>query len=103
MPKSLRVHVHGVAHFSRQIPGLLKSPGWEISSFPPSNARTLAAKAFDLGKCDLAFTYGGRITMGKFLRAAQILGKDKIVIFWAGSDILYARKDFEAGRKAPWI
>jgi hypothetical protein len=103
MSAHFRVHVHGVAHFSQQIPNLFRAPGWEISSFSPLSGRALLAKAIDLGKCDLAFTYGGRITMGKFLRAAQILGKDRVVIFWAGSDILYARKDFTAGRKASWI
>jgi hypothetical protein len=112
----LRVHVHGFSHFATQFPELLGSEGWEIRAYGTSGAGTLAAKLADLRRADLAFTYGGRTDLGKFLGAARVLGKKKVVIFWAGSDILWAKKDFAAGKKmnswvtsrihwaaAPWI
>jgi hypothetical protein len=49
------------------------------------------------------YTWGGRATMGKFLFAARALRKQKVVMFWCGSDVLEARPDFEAGRTESWI
>jgi hypothetical protein len=51
----------------------------------------------------MAFTWAGRVDMGHFLRGARVLGVDKLVIFWCGSDVLRARKFFEAGKVDPWI
>jgi hypothetical protein len=31
------------------------------------------------------------------------LGKKKIVILWSGSDVVYARRDFDAGKTSPWV
>jgi hypothetical protein len=41
--------------------------------------------------------------MGKFLWAARFLGKTKIVMLWCGSDVLYAKQDFAAGKLDPWV
>ena len=97
------VHVHGYALFASQFPELLKADGWRVSNYGLRGAATLLAKMSDLRRCDLAFTYGGRITMGKFLWAARGLRTKKLVIFWAGSDTLYAQVDSNAGKLDPWI
>jgi glycosyltransferase involved in cell wall biosynthesis len=97
------VHVHGYALFASQFPELLKAEGWRVSNFQSQGMQSLASKVKDLRRCDLAFTYGGRITMGKFLWIARGLRTQKIVIFWAGSDTLYAKADSEAGKLDPWI
>jgi hypothetical protein len=100
----LRVHVHGVAHFSRQIPDLLGADGWKITNHRLRSSTSLVGKAADLATCDLVFTYGGRITTGKFLAAARLLGKNKLVMFWAGSDVLYARERVARGGSVnQWI
>jgi hypothetical protein len=51
----------------------------------------------------LAYCWGGRLTLGKFLRAARLLHKNKLIMFWCGSDTLEAHKDFQKGRVDPWI
>src|SRR5262249_41252654 len=95
---SLKVHVHGVAHFSRQIPSLLGADGWQITNHELKGSASFLEKAAHLAMSDLVFTYGGRVTIGKFLAAARLLGKDKLVMFWAGSDILYAEKHVGGGK-----
>jgi glycosyltransferase involved in cell wall biosynthesis len=40
--------------------------------------------------------------MGKFLSVARLLRKEKVVMFWCGSDTLGARKEFDAGRVDAW-
>jgi hypothetical protein len=99
----LHVHVHGYATFASQFPELLKAEGWRVSNYQSQGLGSLASKVKDLRRCDLAFTYGGRITMGKFLWIARGLGTQKLVIFWAGSDTLYAKADSGAGKLDPWI
>src|SRR5262249_22963979 len=52
----------------------------------------------------LVFTYGGRPTAGKFFTAARLLGKNKLVMFWAGSDVLYAQERVAKGKRGSrWI
>lgn len=101
--RPFRVHVHGIASFSRQLSELLSSAGWNVRNYGVSGAGTLTAKLTDLSRADLVFTYGGRVTLGKFFSAARLLDKERVVVFWAGSDILYARRDFAAGRVDPWL
>jgi hypothetical protein len=100
----MKVHIHGVAHFSRQIPDLLGADGWRITNHELRGSASLTRKVADLAGCDLVFTYGGRVTTGKFLAAARLLGKDKLVMFWAGSDVLYAKEHVaRGGTVSPWI
>jgi hypothetical protein len=63
----------------------------------------MAALASDLRRSDLAYTWGGRISMGKFLWAARVLGKKKIVIFWCGSDVLEAQRELAHTKVDPWV
>jgi hypothetical protein len=98
-----RVAVHGLPYFCARLSKILKDPDWDVRHhfYQPSRLIRFAA---DLWQCDLAFTWGGRITMGGFLRAARCLGKKNVVILWCGSDVLYAREELSAGRKTDsWV
>jgi hypothetical protein len=99
----IRVLIHGLAFFSRQFPAFLKSDGWEFRNYEPRWSAELVAMTHHLHRCDLAYSWGGRITMGKFLSMARRLGKQKLVMFWCGSDVMEARADYEAGKMEPWI
>lgn len=98
-----RVVVHGLPHFCQKLSGLLQCEGWEVRYHSQQTAAGLLALANDLRRCDLAYTWGGRISMGKFLWAARCLGKEKLVMLWSGSDIFFAQEEFSAGKKEPWI
>jgi len=100
---SLRILLHGLVYFCRKFPALLRSPGWEFRHFDPNRLSALLPAFTYLGRCDLAFCWGGRLTRGKFLSVARLLEKEKLVMFWCGSDTLGAREDYEAGRTDPWI
>ena len=98
-----RVVVHGLPHFCQKLSGLLRCEGWDVRYHSQQTAAGLVALANDLRRCDLAYTWGGRISMGKFLWAARCLGKKKLVMLWSGSDIFFAREQFSAGKMEPWI
>jgi glycosyltransferase involved in cell wall biosynthesis len=64
----------------------------------------LASRLNDLVRADLVYTWGGRITFGKFTRLARLLGKKKLIMLWCGSDILFAQQQLNAGIPIePWI
>jgi hypothetical protein len=64
----------------------------------------LAARLNDLLWADLVYTWGGRITFGKFTRLARLLGKKKLIMLWCGSDVLFAQQQVNAGIPIePWI
>lgn len=98
-----RVLVHGLVFFGDMFAELMNGDGWEFRYYPDSGIHNFAAMAFALGKCDLAYQIGGRITMGKFLRAARLLEKRKIVMHWVGSDVLDERRDFGEGKAESWV
>ena len=86
-----RVVVHGLTYFCRQLPGLLGSDEWDIRDRSQHSPTELVRLTRDLAGCDLAFSWGGRIDMGRFLWGARLLGARRVVIFWCGSDVLRAR------------
>jgi hypothetical protein len=99
-----RVLIHGLSYFTKQFPDVLKREGWDIRCYTHHSVAHLASMSFQLHRCDLAYTWGGRISMGKFVSSARLLQKKKLVMFWCGSDVLEARKEFDAGiRPDPWI
>ena len=98
-----RVVVHGLPHFCQKLSGLLQCEGWEVRYHSQQTASGLVALANDLRRCDLAYTWGGRISMGKFLWAARCFGKEKLVMLWSGSDVFFAQEEFSAGKMEPWI
>jgi glycosyltransferase involved in cell wall biosynthesis len=100
---SYRVLLHGLVYFCRRFPDLLAATDWEFRHFDPNKTSQLLPAAAYLQKCNLAYSWGGRLTLGKFLSVARFLGKDKLIMFWCGSDTLDARKDYETGRVDPWV
>lgn len=98
-----RVVVHGLPHFCQKLSGLLQGEGWDVRYHSRQTATALAALANDLRRCDLAYTWGGRVSMGKFLWAARCFGKEKLVMLWSGSDIFFAREEHAARKVEPWI
>jgi Glycosyl transferases group 1 len=101
--RPLRVLIHGLPHFCRKLTGLLRDNAWDVRYRSSSRSVGLAALANDLHGCDLAYTWGGRIDLGKFLWAARLLGKKKLVMLWSGSDVSYAKTDYLAGKMNPWV
>jgi glycosyltransferase involved in cell wall biosynthesis len=99
----IKVLIHGLPYFSRQFPAVLESKGWEIRNYSPRLSLDLFAMAHQLHRCDLAYSWGGRVTMGKFLSAARFLRKRKVVVFWCGSDVLEGQAEHEAGKTDPWV
>ena len=100
---SFRVAVHGLPHFCKKLSRLVSGDGWEVPYRSPFHPIGLAARLADLARCDLAYSWTGRISMGKFLRAAKSLGKTKIIILWCGTDALYAKDELAQGKKDPWV
>lgn len=101
--RAKRVVVHGLAYFCQQFPSMLRSDGWEISNYSRRDLAGLSEMAVSVGRCDLAHTWGGRITLGRFLWAVRAFGPRKLVMFWSGSDVLRATKEFQSGDMDPWI
>jgi glycosyltransferase involved in cell wall biosynthesis len=99
----IRVLIHGLAYFSQKLPNFLASEGWEFRNYAPRWSLDLPATLYQLHRCDLAYAWGGRVSMGKFLLAARALNKQKLVMFWCGSDVLEARQEFRQGRSGSWI
>jgi len=101
--RSYRVVVHGLPHFCQKLSGLLRCDGWDVRYHSRQTASGLVSLANDLRRCDLAYTWGGRVSLGKFLGAAKYLGKQKLVMLWSGSDVLFGQEETAAGKLNPWI
>lgn len=100
----IRVLVHGLAHFAQRFPLMLQSDGWDIRSYDLRRLSHLVNMTRYLDRCDLAFSWTGRITMGKFLSMSRLLRKRKVVVFWCGSDVLFAQREHGLHRHVdPWI
>jgi len=56
-----------------------------------------------LKRCDLVYQIGGRVTVGKFLRATKLFNRKKIVMHWVGSDAVEQHKEAAEGSADPWI
>ncbi len=98
------VSVHGLPTFCQKLSPLLSSDRWDVPFRSPFTAAGLAARFADLVKADLVYTWGGRITYGKFTRVARLLGKKKVIMLWCGSDVLFAQQQQSAGIPIePWI
>jgi len=82
---------------------LMDGDGWEFRYFPDEGLESLAGMTRSLCRCDLAYQIGGRVTLGKFLRVAKWLGKEKIVMHWVGSDTLDEQRDVAEGNSERWV
>lgn len=99
-----RILIHGLADFVAKFPSMLETDGWDIRSYDLRRFSQQLAMARYLQRCDLAFSWTGRVTMGKFLSVTRLLGKKKVVLFWCGSDVLFAQKEYQERKGVePWI
>ncbi len=103
-PSPYLVSVHGLPDFCQKLTPLLSSERWRVPYHSPFTTAGIAARFADLVKADLVYTWGGRITYGKFTRVARLLGKKKLIMLWCGSDVLFAQQQQSAGIPIePWI
>ncbi len=98
-----RVLVHGLDYFGPTFAEFMTGHGWDFQYYPDKGLSNLSAMTNALRQCDLVYQIGGRVTIGKFLRAAKLLGKERIVMHWVGSDALEQKEAAEAGRAHPWV
>jgi Glycosyl transferases group 1 len=104
MHRPYLVSVHGLPTFCEKLSPLLTSDRWDVPYRSPFTAAGLAARFTDLVKADLVYTWGGRITFGRFTRVARLLNKKKLIMLWCGSDVLFAQQQQRAGTPIePWI
>lgn len=100
---SRTVLVHGLVYFGRAFADFMNGDGWSFHYYPDSGARNLLSMARCLRSCDLVYQVGGRVTIGKFLRAARFFEKSKFVMHWVGSDTLDEQRDVARGLADPWV
>jgi hypothetical protein len=100
---TIRVLVHGLVYFGRVFAKFMSGNGWEFRYYPDSGMKNLADMAIQLCSCDIVYQIGGRVSAGKFLTAAKLLGKEKIVMHWVGSDTLDEQNEVAAGKADPWV
>ncbi|HET8924040.1 MAG TPA: glycosyltransferase [Candidatus Acidoferrum sp.] len=98
-----RVLVHGLYYCGRMFADFMKGDGWDVHYYPDGGIGNFAAMAGRLAACDLVYQIGGRLRSGKFLQAAKLLKKEKIVMHWAGSDALDEQKNMGRKTVEPWI
>jgi hypothetical protein len=98
-----RVAVHGLPHFCRKLSALVDGGDWHVPYRSPFHPVGWGARLADLARCDLAYSWTGRINPGLFLRAARALDKRKVILLWSGSDVLFASEELGAGKKDPWV
>jgi hypothetical protein len=101
--KTIRVLIHGLAYFSGMFPSILQGDGWDVKQYPPRWSPDLLPMVRCLRDSDLTFLWGGRVTQGKFLSTARLFGKEKIVMFWCGSDVVQGQWERNAGKMDPWV
>ena len=102
LPKR-RVLVHGDVHAGTVFAQLMDGDGWRFRYYPDAGLRNLSQIARELRACDLAYQIGGRVTAGKFLLAAKLMRKKKIVMHWTGSDVLDEQMKGLPAAADPWI
>lgn len=103
MGAPFKVVIHGLPHFCEKLKALLNCEGWDIRFRNGKSPLALARLIGDLKGADLAYTWGGRVSQGKFLRMARLAGVKNVVMLWSGSDIFYAREQYSAGQMDGWV
>lgn len=98
-----RVLVHGLVYFGDVFAEFMSGHGWEFKYYPDQGFGNLTSMAQSLRQCDLVYQIGGRVSVGKFLGAARLFGKNRIVMHWVGSDTLDQKKEVAAGKSDPWV
>jgi hypothetical protein len=98
-----RVVIHGLPHFCAKLERVLQSDGWDVRYHSHQSLGNVGALVRDLSRADLAYTWGGRVSLGKFLNASRWLGVKNLVMLWSGSDIFYGQEQVAAGEMHPWV
>jgi len=98
-----RVLVHGDVYAGTMFARLMDGDGWRFRYYPDAGLRNLSQIARELRACDVAYQIGGRVTAGKFLLAAKLMRKRKIVMHWIGSDVLDEQIKGSPSAVDPWI
>jgi hypothetical protein len=81
----------------------MNGDGWEFRYYRDKGIANFAGMARELQRCDLVYQIGGRISFGKFLLAAKLMGKRRIVMHWVGSDTILGLQEFSSGKSDPWV
>jgi hypothetical protein len=102
-PPQRRVLVHGDVHAGTVFAQLMDGDGWRFRYYPDAGIRNLSQIARELRACDVAYQIGGRVAAGKFLLAAKLMRKRKIVMHWTGSDVLDEQLKGFPSAADPWI
>jgi|HubBroStandDraft_4_1064222.scaffolds.fasta_scaffold25634_1 hypothetical protein len=102
-PPKRRVLVHGDVHAGTVFAQLMDGDGWRFRYYPDAGLRNLSQIARELRTCDIAYQIGGRVSAGKFLLAAKLMRKRKIVMHWTGSDVLDEQLKGLPSTADPWI
>lgn len=95
--------LHGLKYFCEQFPAIVQGEGWEIRHHATDTVPSLLSLLREIRRTDLLYIWGARISMGKVLWAARLLGKKKVVMFWCGSDVLGAQEEFADGKLDRWV
>jgi hypothetical protein len=101
--RTRRVLVHGLVYFGQVFADFMTGDGWDFRYFPDHGLGNLLSMTEALRQCDLVYQIGGRVTVGKFLGAARLFGKNRVVMHWVGSDTLDQKAAAAAGRSDPWV
>jgi hypothetical protein len=92
-----------LTYFGQAFSEFMSGDGWEFVYYPDSGVANLVAMGNALRRCDLVYQIGGRVTIGKFLSAARLLRKNRIVMHWVGSDTLEAQSVVSSSGCEPWV
>src|SRR5262245_3435511 len=61
-----RVVLHGLPYFCAKLQEVLREDGWDVRFQGDHSLWGLLKLIANLARCDLAFTWGGRVSLGMF-------------------------------------
>jgi|HubBroStandDraft_1064217.scaffolds.fasta_scaffold06007_5 glycosyltransferase involved in cell wall biosynthesis len=100
---SRKILIHGLDYFGPALAQFMSGEGWNFQYYPDRGIGNLIAMTQALEQCDLVYQIGGRVTVGRFLFATKLLGKQRIVMHWVGSDTMDEKKPVATGKSNPWV
>lgn len=95
----MKVIIIGLPYFAKEVASKLSKHSPENTFIPLDTNGSKIDKVkflFHLPSTDLVFSIGGSTKKGGAFNATQRFGK-KLVIYWAGSDVLKAKREKESG------